>query len=84
MGILRTAADRVALAMPANRNITTVVALASSAAHDADLTGAAAAVSGLGVAAIVAAKLYGPVEPPEGGYAGFTTDGEQPMRRWLR
>ncbi|MEE1788952.1 hypothetical protein PUR71_39540 [Streptomyces sp. SP17BM10] len=84
MGILRKAADRAARAMPENHTLSTVVAFASSVAHDADLTTVAAATSGLGVAAIVAQKLHGTPEPPEGGYAGFTTDGEKPKRGWRR
>ncbi|MFF2074620.1 hypothetical protein ACFVXG_07675 [Kitasatospora sp. NPDC058162] len=84
MGFLRKAADRVALAMPDDRKLSTAIGLASSIAHDADLTTAAAVTSGLGVAAIVAQTLYGPVDPPEDGYAGFTTDGDKPKRGWRR
>ncbi|MFI8454196.1 hypothetical protein [Kitasatospora sp. NPDC085464] len=84
MGILRKAADRVALAMPDDRKLSTAIGLASSIAHDADLTTTATVASGLGAAAIVAQTLYSPAEPPEGGYASFTTDGESPKRRWRR
>lgn len=84
MSLIRRAAERAAGAMPAHHHASTLMGMASSTIRDADHPVAAVVVSGLGVAAILADSLYAAPEPPQGGYAGFTTDGEKPRRGWRR
>ncbi|MEV6207201.1 hypothetical protein [Kitasatospora sp. NPDC051914] len=92
MGRLRQAAERAVTsfctdrhgAPAADRRAATGGAMLSHLAADHGHPVAAAVISTLGAAAVAADTMFGHAEPPEGGYAGFTTDGDQPKRRWFR
>ncbi|WP_431679285.1 hypothetical protein [Kitasatospora sp. KL5] len=92
MGRLREAAKRAAISFcmdgngnPAgDRRAATLGGLLSSAAANQGHPAAAVAASVLAATALAAGQAVGYPEPPEGGYAGFTTDGDKPRRRWFR
>ncbi|WP_327067802.1 hypothetical protein [Kitasatospora sp. NBC_01302] len=90
MGRIKDAIDRVVVsyctdgygAPAADRRTATGAGMLASTAHNAGHPVAAAVISGLGAAVIVADVVVGHPEPPEDGYASFTTDGEKPRRGW--
>ncbi|KIQ62917.1 hypothetical protein TR51_28955 [Kitasatospora griseola] len=92
MGRIREAAERAVISFctdkhggpAADLRAATFGGMLSQAAADHGHPIAAAVVSTLGAAAVAADTMFGHPEQPEGGYAGFTTDGDQPKRRWFR
>ncbi|MEV6208667.1 hypothetical protein [Kitasatospora sp. NPDC051914] len=92
MGRIRDAAERAAISLcsdrhgnPAgDRRAATLGGLLSSVAADHGHPAAAVVVSVLGATAVAAGQAVGYPEPPEGGYAGFATDGDKPRRGWFR
>jgi len=90
MGRIRKAAERAVIEFctnshgspAADRRAATYGGMLSQIAADNGHPVAAAVVSTLGAAAIAVDTMFGHLEPPEGGYAGFTA--EAPKRRWFR